>query len=142
MERLKRSRISFIQNYFFIFLLSIFLLFLQSWQLEEYIKVTLTFASFAAILLLSIEPELSRIYRYYMLEEKNVIMEEGIFSKKRISIPYDQIADISISKSILGRILKFGDLSITGVKNEIEMKGIRKPDEIYEKIKARIEKSK
>jgi len=142
MEKLKESRLSYIQNYFLAFLLLIFLLFLQTLKLEEELMVPITFGIFASITFLFLEPEYKRVEKYYLIEEKNIIMEKGIFSKKRISIPYDQVADVSISKSILGRIFKFGDVVVTGVKNQIEMKGMRNPDNLYEKIKARIDKSK
>jgi uncharacterized membrane protein YdbT with pleckstrin-like domain len=76
------------------------------------------------------------------LEEENVKMVEGILSKKELSIPYDQIAATSISKSVLARILKFGDIKISGFKDEIVMKGMRNPDAIYQQIQERIKSVK
>jgi uncharacterized membrane protein YdbT with pleckstrin-like domain len=69
-------------------------------------------------------------------------MVEGIFSKKKLSIPYDQIAGITVSKSVLGRILKFGDVKISGFKDEILMKGMRNPDKLHQKIQEKIKFSK
>ena len=69
-------------------------------------------------------------------------MIEGIFSKKKLSIPYDQITGITVSKSVLGRILKFGDVKISGFKDEILMKGMRNPEMLHQKIQEKIKSSK
>jgi uncharacterized membrane protein YdbT with pleckstrin-like domain len=94
------------------------------------------------IAILISEPEFERTYRYYLLEEENVIMVEGIFSKKKLSIPYDQIAGTTVSKSLLGRILKFGDVKISGFKDEIVMKGMKNPDILHQKIQEKINSTK
>jgi uncharacterized membrane protein YdbT with pleckstrin-like domain len=118
------------------------LLVVHSLFLNDPIISIAIFVCVPLIAILISEPEFERTYRYYLIEEENVGMVEGIFSKKKLSIPYDQIASIKISKSILGRILKFGDVNIAGVKSDIVMKGIRKPDEVFEMIQEKIKLSK
>jgi uncharacterized membrane protein YdbT with pleckstrin-like domain len=110
--------------------------------LSYLIQAISLFVALPLIAILISEPEVERTYRYYLLEEENVIMVEGIFSKKELSIPYDQIAGTTILKSVFGRILKFGDVKISGFKDEIVMKGMRNPDLLYQKIQERIKSSK
>jgi len=138
----KTSRISFFYNYLLAFLLILFIFFVNSLNLSYPIQAISLFVALPLIAILISEPEVERTYRYYLLEEDNVKMVEGIFSKKELSIPYDQIAGTTILKSVLGRILKFGDIKISGFKDEIVMKGMRNPDLLYQKIQERIKSSK
>jgi uncharacterized membrane protein YdbT with pleckstrin-like domain len=138
----KTSRISFFYNYLLAFLLILFIFFVNSLNLSYPIQAISLFVALPLIAILISEPEVERTYRYYLLEEDNVKMVEGIFSKKELSIPYDQIAGTTILKSVLGRILKFGDVKISGFKDEIVMKGMRNPDLLYQKIQERIKSSK
>jgi uncharacterized membrane protein YdbT with pleckstrin-like domain len=138
----KTSRISFFYNYLLALLLLLFVFFVNSLNLGYLIQAISLFVALPLIAILISEPEVERTYRYYLLEEENVIMVEGIFSKKELSIPYDQIAGTTILKSVFGRILKFGDVKISGFKDEIVMKGMRNPDLLYQKIQERIKSSK
>ena len=138
----KTSRISFFYNYLLALLLFLFVFFVNSLNLSYPIQAISLFVALPLIAILISEPEVERTYRYYLLEEDNVKMVEGIFSKKELSIPYDQIAGTTILKSVLGRILKFGDVKISGFKDEIVMKGMRNPDLLYQKIQERIKSSK
>lgn len=138
----KTSRISFFCNYLLAFLLILFIFFVNSLKLSYLIQAISLFVALPLIAILISEPEVERTYRYYLLEEENVIMVEGIFSKKELSIPYDQIAGTTILKSVLGRILKFGDVRISGFKDEIVMKGMKNPDMIYQQIQEKIKSSK
>jgi len=138
----KTSRISFFYNYLLALLLLLFVFFVNSLNLSYPIKAISLFVALPLIAILISEPEVERTYKYYLLEEENVKMVEGIFSKKELSIPYDQIAGTTILKSVLGRILKFGDIKISGFKDEIVMKGMRNPDLLYQKIQERIKSSK
>jgi uncharacterized membrane protein YdbT with pleckstrin-like domain len=138
----KTSRISFFYNYLLALLLVFFIFFVKSLGLNATIQTTSLFVALPLIVILISEPEFERSYRYYLLEEDNVIMVEGIFSKKELSIPYDQIAGTTILKSVLGRILKFGDVRISGFKDEIVMKGMKNPDMIYQQIQEKIKSSK
>jgi uncharacterized membrane protein YdbT with pleckstrin-like domain len=138
----KTSRISFFYNYILALLLTLFLIFVYSLDLTLTIQRISLFVCIPLIAILISEPEFERTYRYYLLEEENVIMVEGIFSKKKLSIPYDQIAGTTVSKSLLGRILKFGDVKISGFKDEIVMKGMKNPDILHQKIQEKINSTK
>lgn len=140
--RYKTSRISFFYNYILVVLLAFFLIIVHSPSLSDSLKSIAILISIPLILILIAEPEFVRVYRYYLLEEENVTMVEGILSKKKLSIPYDQIASTTILKTVLGRILKFGDVNIAGFKSDIVMKGMRRPDEIFEMIEKKIKLSK
>lgn len=138
----KTSRISFFYNYLFVFLLISFLVLVHSIGLSESFRSIALLVCVPLIIIVLAEPEFVRIFRHYILEEDNVTMTEGIFSKKKVSIPYDQIAGTTIHKTLLGRVLKFGDVKISGFKDEIVLKGIRNPDKVYEHFQEIIKSSK
>ncbi len=142
-ERLKykTSRISYIFNYFLIFLVFIlFLLLLPyltfSWSIFVY------YLFFLIILALVLEPETERVLREYFITNAEVIKIEGILTKKRISIPYQSVADVRVIKGILGRIFNYGDIIVKGVKDDIIMKGIKNPEQAYNLINKKIESMK
>jgi uncharacterized membrane protein YdbT with pleckstrin-like domain len=141
-KKYKTSRISFFYNYLLALLLLFFIFFINSLNLSYVIQAIGLFVALSLIAILISEPEVERTYRYYLLEDENVIMVEGFLSKKKLSIPYDQIAGTTISKSVLGRILKFGDVKVSGFKDEIVMKGVKNPDLVYQQIQEKIKSSK
>ncbi|MEM5772785.1 MAG: PH domain-containing protein [Candidatus Aenigmatarchaeota archaeon] len=141
-SKYKTSRISFFYNYLFALLIFAFLILIHLLQLNDSFKSIALLVCIPLIAIVLAEPEFVRIYRYYLLEEDNVTMIEGILSKKKVSIPYDQIAGTTIHKTLLGRMLKFGTVKISGFKDEIVLKGIRNPDKVYEHFQEIIKSSK
>jgi uncharacterized membrane protein YdbT with pleckstrin-like domain len=142
-ERLKykTSRISFIFNYFLAILVFIlFLLLLPyltfSWSILVY------YLLFLIILALILEPEAERVLREYFITNAEVIKIEGILTKKRISIPYQSVADVRVIKGIVGRIFNYGNIIVKGVKDDIIMKGIKNPEQAYNLINKKIESMK
>jgi len=115
-----------------VLILVVFLISIYFTELDYSLKSVFLLVCIPLIIIALVEPEIVRIYREYFLEEENVTMVEGILSKKRISIPYDQIAGTTMNKTLIGRILKFGDVKISGFKDEILLKGIKNPEEVYE----------
>lgn len=142
----KTSRISYISNYVLV-IMAIVLLALIWPQL----KVTLVFTStrdliaygifslfIVGIVFLMEQPSIEQIMRKYVVTNNEVIKVEGLIRKKRISIPHGNIADIRVKKGVWGRIFNFGDLEITGMKENISMRGLRNPDEIYRIIEHKV----
>jgi len=139
----RATRISFIQNYILSLLLVAFLfLLLRYTNLKNPIWIISFYITVLVILILLIEPEFTRIYRYYVIEENELSMVEGLFAKKRLSIPYEKITDISVSMTFISRVLNFGNIMVTGMKNNIFMKGIKDPYKVYKEIQIRIFPSK
>jgi len=48
----------------------------------------------------------------YQVTERRMIVEWGIFTKKREEIQLYRIRDISLKRNLLERMLKFGDITI------------------------------
>jgi uncharacterized membrane protein YdbT with pleckstrin-like domain len=86
------------------------------------------------------EPEVERIMRKYVITDNEIVKIEGILRKRRISVPYQSIANIDVSKGIVGRILNFGNIrvEIFGGKNDFILKGIKDPTSIQNIIENRI----
>jgi len=138
-RKYRSSRISFISNYVLVLLLVAFLSFLRYYlHVEGFTFTLVAYAVLLIIVLLLLEPEFIKIYRYYLVEEDQLSMVEGVFVRKKLSIPYDKITDVAVSKTILGRTLNFGDVKASGIRNDIFLKGMRNPHKIYREIDERI----
>jgi len=137
----RQSRLSFVYNYalaalvVFLLLLSwsrfnlTFSLFPQTADQLWKSMVVLGFFGVAAFLIE--EPAIVGWLRHYIITNTEVIKVEGILTKKKIIIPYQSISDVEFYKGVLGRILNFGDITVTGFQNKIFMKGIRDPEVLY-----------
>jgi len=148
----KTSRISYIANYFIVALLIIFLFLL--WQkfklsftlspasIEELIPVLTFFAFVIVAIYLIEEADVERFMRHYIVTNNEVMKVEGIFRKRKISIPYQSVADVKVEKGVIGRIFNFGTVYVTGVgretANNIVMKGLRNAEEVYKIIQNKI----
>ncbi|MEM5834889.1 MAG: PH domain-containing protein [Candidatus Aenigmatarchaeota archaeon] len=137
----KTSRISFLFNYFLVILVLI-LTFLLIPYLNFSFGFLVYYFLFLLILALIFEPEAERAIREYFITNAEVIKVEGILTKKRISIPYQSVADVRVVKGIVGRIFNYGNIIVKGVKDDIIMKGIKNPEAVYEQINRRIESMK
>ncbi|MEM5853531.1 MAG: PH domain-containing protein [Candidatus Aenigmatarchaeota archaeon] len=136
--KLKRSRISFFYNYLLSFFLLIFMISFNSLDFSETSKKISTFVCSSLILILLMEPEVERSYRYYLIEESAITKVEGLLNKRKITVPYDQITSVELFKTPIGRIFKFGDVKVFGVKDEILLKGARYPDKIHALLEEKI----
>lgn len=48
----------------------------------------------------------------YQITERRVIVERGIFTKRREEIQLYRVRDINLKRNLIERMLKFGDISI------------------------------
>ncbi len=134
-EKIKTSRLSFLGNY----LLGMFLLiFIIIANLILKPPVILIYFLLAITLIFILEPEGVIIYTTYKLETDYVSEVSGIFVKNQIAIPYRNITDERLKKGVMGRILGFGDIIVSGPKAEIKMKGVVSPEKIYEEIEGKL----
>jgi len=66
-----------------------------------------------------------------------------LFSKKETFIPYNNIIKVDLKKSFFGRILNYGDIEIlSSSATKIVLRGIKNPEDIYQRIKEMFEKHK
>jgi len=134
----KTARISYIVSYLLvplvIFFLSVILLFLEN---TKWYNIAIA-GCLVIICFLLLEPEWERAVREYHITNNEVMEIEGLVRKKRTVIPYQSIADVKVIKGIAGRIFKFGDVVIAGMKESIKMKGMKNPDEIYKIMENKI----
>jgi len=146
------SRIAFIHNYFIIGLIVVFLIILfQTFgfkltftprTINELWPTMLVLIFLMVITFLVEEPVIKRIIGHFLVTDNEVIHVEGIVRKKRTAIPYQSVSDVSVKKGILGRIFNFGDVIITGFKNDIHMIGIREPEIVYKMIEDKVSLSR
>lgn len=92
----------------------------------------------AVIAFLSEEPIIAGIVKHYIIAENEIIRIEGVLRKKRFVLPYQGIADVRVTKGILGRILNYGDVEIVGFREGIEMKGMSDPDRLQDLIQQKM----
>lgn len=147
---LKTSRIYFLGNYIIATLVIILLLLL-------YFIFNLTFTLFpktqsdmtSTLILLGIfgiavamieQPEWARFRTKFFITMNEVIKHEGILNKERVILPYATVADIRVEKNVMGRILNYGNLSVSSFKagSDMVMKGIRHPEKVHVMIQNRV----
>ncbi len=149
----RASRRAYVGNYFLAILITIFfylvyvrfiyptfgITFSLFPQTIDQMVPTITILGMAAVIaLLFDEPILAGIIRHYVVTNDEVIKVEGIFRKKRVVIPFGNVADISVRKSVLGRVFNYGDIEITGFKEGINMKAMVNPELIQRIIQNKI----
>lgn len=134
----KTTRISYMASYFLvplvIFFLSILLLYLEN---TKWYNIAIA-GCLVVVCFLLLEPEWERAVREYYITNSEVMEIEGLLRKKRTVIPYQSVADVKVIKGVVGRIFRFGDVVIAGMKESIRMRGMKNPDEIYKIIENKI----
>ena len=143
-----RSRRSFFYNY--ILLILVLVLFALVWaefdltfalvpkSQSEFQKSFVVLGFVMLIGFLLEEPTIYRIFCNYTITNNEVVKTEGIIRKKRSVIPYQTVANVSVYKGVIGRILNFGDIEILGFRDKIDMKGIHDPEVYYRIINNKI----
>ncbi|MEM7821280.1 MAG: PH domain-containing protein [Candidatus Aenigmatarchaeota archaeon] len=134
----KTSRVSYIPNYVLTILLITFISLIYLNFGGGTFFVLLLCPSFFIIFFLVFEAEFEKIFREYRITEDGITKIEGVLSKKSTTIPYLNVSDVRLYKSVLGRMFKYGDVEIKGYNEEIKMRGIRNPEWLYERIKEKI----
>lgn len=153
----KTSRVAYMWNYFLVGLLVF--LFMLIWPtlnlkliltpttFSEMIPTFILFGFLIVITFLLEEPTIERYIRQYTITNNEIVMNEGIFWKKKLSIPYQSVADVRLNKNPIGRLFNYGDIIVTGVVRaegkkggveSIKMKGMRDPDVVYNMVKNKI----
>jgi len=142
----KTSRIAYMQNYVIATLVVILLILIFPYlnftifitTTQELISYLVVFSLIIIITFMIEEPTIERWIRKYVVSNNEVMKIEGIFRKKKFAIPYQSIADVKLSKGIVGRIFNFGNIEIMGFKEGMNMKGIRNPDEVLRMIENKV----
>jgi len=139
---------SYMLNYFLIFLSLLFLFLLlrefdfrivfKPGNFNEMLPAIFFFGILVLISYLIQEPIFERIVRQYYVSDNEVTKVEGIITKKRVVIPYQNVADIKLNQGLVARIFNYGDIVISGFKETIVMKGIKNPYPLYERIKEKV----
>lgn len=147
---LKTSRIYFLGNYIIATLVIIFLLLLYfTFQLKFTLLPKTSSEMTSTLILLGIlgtaaamveQPEWVRFGKSFIVTMNEVIEQKGILNKHRIILPYATVADIRIEKTVLGRILGYGTLSVSSFKagSDMVMHGVRHPEKIHIMIQNRV----
>ena len=67
------------------------------------------------------QPEWARFRTKFIVTMNEVIKQEGILTKERVILPYATVADIRVEKSMTGRVLNYGNLSVSSFKAGSDM---------------------
>lgn len=99
--------------------------------------VYLAFA--AAVAFLFEEPFLEGMIRYYVVTNSEIVKVEGILRKRRLAIPYQSVAEVSVEKGVFGRLLNYGTVDVAGFKDVgITMTHMGNPDEIQRLVQHKV----
>lgn len=74
---------------------------------------------------------------YYILKEKEIIYVTGFILKRERSYSLDNIQSISLQQGLVGRILRYGTITIFSptLQQELSLTEIPNPKDVIEKIK-------
>lgn len=148
--KLKTSRISYLSNYLIAGLAIIFIILLMNrFNLEfalfpqskgEMFSTLILLGLFFIVAFLIEQPEWIRFMRQYTITLNEVIEYEGILSKRRIILPYQSISEVTVRKSLFGRLLNYGDVYVGAYRtgSDINIRGVRNAEKIHETIQYRI----
>lgn len=137
----KTARISYLHNYVLVVLGAIVLIWLYPMlDLSYIIHYVIFFGLLMAIAGLWEEPEIQRLLRRYVVTNDEIIKIEGIIRKNIVSIPYQSIANVTISQGVIGRLLRFGNVTInvSAGKGDMIMRGMKDPYKIQRMIENKI----
>jgi len=79
----------------------------------------------------------------YEIDNSGIKEKFVLFSKRETFIPYSNLIKVDMKKSFFGRILNYGDIEVlSSSATKIVLRGIRNPENVYQKIKEMFEKYK
>ncbi len=137
---LTQCRTSFYKDYLLAFLMLYLIFILKLFN----IPVSNIGMSLALILaaIFVISPEIERMRTTYTITKSQIIVEEGIFSRKRRSIFFDNVSDFSVHQSMSEKMMKYGTVVIGSISGrdymELSLKNIKNPKEVVHKIERMI----
>lgn len=130
--KLRPSRIGFIKEYSLILFLIWIIVLLKFLNFGLNVFGLAAATVFILVLLSSVEIE--RLRNVYKITPSHVIVERGIISKKRQSVFFSNIADISVQQNITQRLCGFGDVVLGSTSGrdytELKFKKIKKPKDV------------
>lgn len=137
----RTSRLHYLPNYIIVALVLIILFIISPFNI---IANPVDFIIFFTLLTIAAgfaeEPEWGRLWRKYIITTNEIKKIEGLLDKKETIIPYQSVADVSVVKTFLGRILNIGTVHVRGFKEggDIKLKGMRDPEEVQRLIQNKI----
>lgn len=90
-------------------------------------------------LIIFIGDYLQYITKFYVFTDKRVIKKTGIIATDLEDIQYDKVQGVTKQISVIGRILKFGDIEIETASRQgvdLRLANVPKPTEAYNIIKS------
>lgn len=131
-HKMTQSRISFLKNYILSVLLALFVAYLM---LVNFPVTQIGIAASAGLIFVFvIHPEIERLRSTYVVTPSQVIIEEGIISRKRRSVFFDNVADVSVHQNFLQRLLRVGSVVVGSSSGrdymELKLRGVQRPKEL------------
>ena len=87
---------------------------------------------------------LVRVSREYRIFQDSVEVDTGLFSRRIDNIQMFRVRDISLSQSILGRILGVGDVTVSSTDHSsplVVLRGANDPRAVYETLRGLVAKT-
>src|SRR4030042_3583579 len=147
---IKTSRIAYLNNYFIAALIIVFVILAKSefglsfslvpGSFGELVSTLIILGFFAAAVFLIEQPEWEIFTKQYVITLNDVIAIEGLLTKRKIILPYGSISEVTVNKSVFGRMLNYGDIFLAAFRtgSDINMRGMRNASVIHEIIQNRI----
>ncbi len=81
----------------------------------------ITFISIPALLTLFIAPIIDRWTSEFAVTNKRVIIKVGLLRRRTLEMNLSKIESINVNQSIIGRILRYGDILVIGTGGTREL---------------------
>jgi membrane protein YdbS with pleckstrin-like domain len=82
-----------------------------------------------------LKAEVDRLRHKYKINENGLVYEEGLLKKKRTIVILNDITKLNVKQGMLERLMHFGDVEVETYSTPVEIKSIKKPLVIAERIK-------
>ena len=98
--------------------------------------------SWILIFIPSIKQAIDIFFTKYNYNENYIIIKRGIIHQEQLSIPFYRLADIQSKQSIIGQLLKYGELTLFDKGKVITLKYIYNPNIIANNMRDMMMKEK
>ena len=124
-------------KYWWVYLLVIVLVLLAIWFSDKAFDKASWICGGVALVLFLILELLIRSERVF-IDGEHIEFRSGIFSKESTKVSCKSISNVSVSQSLLQRLLRFGDVEIRSTGGDYVLTGFEEPNKIERLLSAHL----
>lgn len=126
-------------KYWWVYLLVVVLVLLAIWFSDKAFDKASWISGGVALVLFLILEFLIRSERV-LIDGEHIEFRSGIFSKESTKVSCKSISNVSVSQSLLQRLLRFGDVEIRSTGGDYVLTGFEEPNKIERLLSVHLKK--